>query len=326
MSSTLRTQLGLPSPGQRRSGASEEGFGKAFREGINRLNKLLQAAAAEASAKQHRTLEERRSRLYKAYQRVSKKLEGADSGAGKKETDQVIAAVGSAERESSKLVAEVRSERAHWQRLETDFDDGFLKIGELEDAGRPKASTFLKAVETIREKANERCYGEAIEAYEQLAPKLAEAYDAWQAEEEALRIDYVKKQSRLLKAREAWVAARDQARTGVQTVKASLRKAFQRDPQLPDVMAKAKRFDEALNGLSDDLRKTLDNYLAAPPESHDQIAGLEEEASRLIESFSKKVRDDRLLAAVDEDQNLAPGLEVRKPLLSALEDLQTSIA
>lgn len=137
----------------------------------------------------------------------------------------------------------------------------------------------------------------------------------------------LKKTTRLRKARQDWVQAREQARRNMAQVKAALLKAYRRDAtQLPLVIKKLKTLDAVFDGLTDELRKQLDAYLTTPPRDTQTINRLESQLRKSLQSYRDRVSRDTLLAAVDDDQELVPQLQIKAPLLHALQRLEQAVA
>jgi hypothetical protein len=170
MTGGLREALGLPEINSSGRAAGNEGFGKDFRAGLAGVNQDMQVVAAQASQTDHQKLDSQRQNLIAAYQTASTL---GDPGAN----ERVIAAVGKAKEIVAAKAAGVMAGRDAWQKREVDFDAALVKIGELEDAGHPKAPAYRKLADAIQNRANDKNYQDANTAFDQLQPKLNDVKD-----------------------------------------------------------------------------------------------------------------------------------------------------
>jgi hypothetical protein len=152
----------------------------AFRDAIAAVNESLQSAITKATPKDHAALDADRSKLYEAYQVASSQVtEGAT--AGKQAMDRVMAAASSLSSKAASAAAEAAAAQQKWGAKEELYDEMLIRVGELEDAGHPKADTLRQLTDTIREKANGRNYSDSAAAVDQLEPKLAAIIEEQQA-------------------------------------------------------------------------------------------------------------------------------------------------
>jgi uncharacterized membrane protein len=180
--SGLRDLLQLPEVKRIAVSTQAEEFGRAFREGIGRVNQDLQVAAAQASRAQHEPLDAQRLRLIEAFQKASSQIDPSNPDKAVQAIDRVLGAVDVVATKASDLASGAQSGRDEWLQREPQFDDLLLQVAELEEADHPKAATLRKLAEAIRVRANNRGFQEAVAALDQLAPKLKQIYDRHQSE------------------------------------------------------------------------------------------------------------------------------------------------
>ena len=181
MSTGLKQELGLGEPqtkGTSPQGSTEQTdqFKAAFREGMAGLNRELQVVTAQASPAEHQPLEAQRTKLYEAFQKASAQIDPVDPAQADQAIQRVVAAVTAVAGKASAVATGVIANRDEWLKRETDLDDAMLEIGELEEAGHPKAAALRKLGEAIRSRANDRKYQESVAALEQMRPKLEQIY------------------------------------------------------------------------------------------------------------------------------------------------------
>lgn len=174
MSGGLRELLGLPEISEVKPTAQTEEFSRVFRQGMARVNQNLQIVAAQAAPSDHQALDAQRIRLYEAFHKASAQIDPRNPAKAEPAVQRVIAAVTAVDSKASEVVESVAAGGEEWAKRSGDFDDAMLKIGELEDMGHPKAATFRKLGEAIRQRANEHKFKDASAALDQLRPKLGE--------------------------------------------------------------------------------------------------------------------------------------------------------
>lgn len=168
MNAGLRELLGLPSINQDSATKGGE-FRDKFRDGMVGLNSDLQQLAAQGNPSTHGKLATLRETLYTAYQTAAPL---ADPTANQR----VLAAVDKTRESISGQRADTEAGREEWLKREPLFDASLVKIGELEDAGHPKAATYRAISDKVLAQANARDYQQANAVLDTLEPKLTEAY------------------------------------------------------------------------------------------------------------------------------------------------------
>lgn len=332
MSHNLRDLLGLPEPRTRTQSQQAEAFSLQFRERMAGLNEQLRSAT-HASHSARQLLDAQRSQLFEVYHKAAAEIDRVDSHKAAGIVQRVLAAVAKVEQSAEQMRTSAAADQQVWLKQESHFDDALLRIGEFAEAGHPQAPTLQKIGAAIRARVNERKYRESIQYWDQLQPKL----DALQVEVSAepspelttrdQQRKLIRHRARLEQARKIWVAVRSRARHSVGLVKSALRKAYGRDEaQLGVVMERVKEFDAVLSELSDDLRLSLDNYLQAKPTAAAETDDRRQAICKLIARYTEAVEGHQLLAAVDADNTIVSGVQVRAPLLAALKHLQLAIA
>ena len=184
MSDSVQTVLGLPEKPESDKPADSapllKEFGEAFRKALVGVNDGLQVVAAQASQDQHTPLDEKRSKLVEAYQTTSKRIKSDEPQQGEQDISRVLDAVKAVASKVADAAAEALSFHERWLEREPQLDDGLVRIGELEEAGDPKASKLRQIAEAIRDKASARNYQDSIGTLDQLLPKLEQIYTEFQ--------------------------------------------------------------------------------------------------------------------------------------------------
>jgi hypothetical protein len=176
MSEGLRTLLKLPEAQvANRTGPAQQ-FGQAFRTRLERVNQKLRVTAAQASPDTQQPLEGQRLRLIEAFQKTAAQIDSAEPNKARGAIKRVIAAIDLVEGKAEEAVTSAAAGRDGWQEREGELDDALVQIGELEEAGHPKAATLRKLGDAIRSRANSRNYHAATTALDQLLPKLDALY------------------------------------------------------------------------------------------------------------------------------------------------------
>lgn len=129
------------------------------------------------------------------------------------------------------------------------------------------------------------------------------------------------------KARQAWQTAKEKAIQDLEKVKDGIRDYYLDDPELFKVASsKLSQLDGIMDNLGDDLRDILDKYVSTPKSRQDQLQQLASDASTTVERFLQYVNSDRLLNAVDNEQEMGLAeLKVREPLEKALRNLVNTL-
>jgi gas vesicle protein len=125
------------------------------------------------------------------------------------------------------------------------------------------------------------------------------------------------------KARQAWQAAKEKAIQDLEMVKDSIRDYYLDDPEMFKLASsKLKQLDGIMDNLGDDLRDILDKYVSTPKSKQDVLQQLASQASDTVNQFLDYVGKDRLLNAVDSEEEMGlSNLKVREPLQKALKNL-----
>ena len=132
--------------------------------------------AAQAYQEQLKPLTDQRARLYEAFQKAWKMIDPVNPAHADPTIQKVMAAVAVVQGKAVDLAADVVARREQWSDRAEDFDDSLLQINELEQENHPKAAALRQLGEAIRTRANDRKYGEAVSALDQLRPKLQQIY------------------------------------------------------------------------------------------------------------------------------------------------------
>jgi peptidoglycan hydrolase-like protein with peptidoglycan-binding domain len=180
MSIGLRELLQLPERDRVDQQQDAEALRRMFLEGMAGLNSNLQVVKAQASDADFAPLETQRARLYEAFQKASSIIDQGATPQTEQSMQRLMAAVQVVEGKASRLVADASTWRDQWLHREAEFDDVMRRVGELEEAGHPKAVALRKLGDAIRTRANDRSYQSSVNSLEQLRPKLDQIYQQHQ--------------------------------------------------------------------------------------------------------------------------------------------------
>lgn len=177
---TLRDVLGLPDSRCAATSDQAAEFKQMFTEGMAGLNRQMQSLAGQVSRAEFEALEAQKMKLYEAFQKTSGSLDPQNPDKGVPLIERVMAAVKAVEAKASQLAAGITMRRDDWLKREDEFDNVLVCVGELEEAGNPKAAALRTLSETIRAKVNARTYDQSVTAFDQLRPKFDKIYQQHQ--------------------------------------------------------------------------------------------------------------------------------------------------
>ena len=144
----------------------------AFEDVVSSVNANLQQAVTALPTDDHAALDAQRALVYEAYQVAASQLT-SDPSTGQQSMQRVVAAAGKLSSQAVQNTEAAVAAQQQWAARETEFDEVVLRIAELEDAAHPKSATLRKLADAIRERVSNRQYREALQTFDQLAPKLA---------------------------------------------------------------------------------------------------------------------------------------------------------
>jgi hypothetical protein len=129
----------------------------------------------------------------------------------------------------------------------------------------------------------------------------------------------------LKKARAAWEVVKAKAEANLEKVKEGARREYMADAvQFPKVVKGIKDIDGILDGLDDDLRDTLDEYVATPVKNQAKLSQLKADAYAIVERYYKYVANNALLKAVDHKE--FADVTVHAPVMQALGALKKALS
>jgi peptidoglycan hydrolase-like protein with peptidoglycan-binding domain len=180
MSVGLRDLLELPEAKEAATSEQVEELRQQFTERMAELNSSLQLMAGQASKKDFQSLDSQRLKLYEAFQKTSALVDKGDPSTGKESVKRMLAALEAIQAKAADAASGVTAGHDEWLAREDEFDDLVVRIGELEEAGDPKAATLRKLADSIRSRANECDYQQSVSALDQLRPKFDQIYGQYQ--------------------------------------------------------------------------------------------------------------------------------------------------
>ncbi len=129
----------------------------------------------------------------------------------------------------------------------------------------------------------------------------------------------------LKKARAAWVAVKIKAEADLEKVKEGARQAYMADPdQFPKVVQGCKDIDAILEHLDDDLRDTLDQYVATPVKNQTKLVSLAGQAVEILDRYRQFVGSSPLMKAIDQKE--FADVTIYAPVMKALGDLKKALS
>src|SRR5262245_12916093 len=104
----------------------------------------------------------------------------------------------------------------------------------------------------------------------------------------------------LKRTRAAWVAVKTKAEADLEKVKEGARREYMADAdQFPKIVQGCKSIDDILDNLDDELRDTLDEYVATPIKNQAKLIGLAAQASEILDRYLNFVANNALMKAID---------------------------
>jgi hypothetical protein len=124
------------------------------------------------------------------------------------------------------------------------------------------------------------------------------------------------------KVRLGWQMARQKLTADLRALEAAILGHYRQQPEYADLATRVRRFDDVLAALDESLADKLDEALVAADTQ--QRAALHEQARVILAGYSKYVREEPLIVALD-DNPFVP-LSTHKTLLKTLQVLDNSLA
>ena len=180
MSVRLKDLLGLPEPKQGVVGDQAEEFRRSFTDSMEGVNRHLQALAGQANRGAVEPLESQKMKLYDAFQKTSALIDPSDPSRSAPAIERIMAAIKGIESKAAETATGATAGREKWLARENEFDNLVVRIGDLEEAGNPKAATLRKLADSIRTRANQCDYQQSVSALDQLQPKFDQIYQQHQ--------------------------------------------------------------------------------------------------------------------------------------------------
>src|SRR5262245_17873401 len=129
----------------------------------------------------------------------------------------------------------------------------------------------------------------------------------------------------LKKARAAWAAVKIKAEADLEKVKEGARRAYMADAdQFPKIVQGCKDIDAILDHLDDDLRDTLDQYVATPVKNQTKLLSLADEAVEILGRYQKFVGSSSLMKAIDQKE--FADVTIYAPVMKALGDMKKALS
>jgi hypothetical protein len=130
---------------------------------------------------------------------------------------------------------------------------------------------------------------------------------------------------KLKKARAAWAAVKIKAEADLEKVKEGARQAYMADAdQFPKIVQGCKDIDAILDHLDDDLRDTLDQYVATPVKNQTKLLSLAGEAVEILDRYQQFVANSPLMKAIDEKE--FADVTIYGPVMKALGDMKKALS
>lgn len=132
--------------------------------------------------------------------------------------------------------------------------------------------------------------------------------------------------ARFKQASSVWLATSRKADADIERIKSALQKTYLNDPaQLPKAMQAATRLDNVFDRYAEQLQKQLAAAAGMRSTSAQDWQRIRRESGKVIDDFISHISADPLLAAIDADNDLIPGIEIKAPVLRSLRALKAAL-
>ena len=174
----LMEHWGLTEASESESSPEIAQFKERLRPIIESMNAVLQYTVVNAEDLKHDGLVGKLDDVYDLYQDVTKSdKKDSEESCSPADMDKVVTKCESLDTEAQSLQEDTESALHAWNARESDFAATGDQVRELDDWGHEEAPSLHEAVDAIQTNEDDRKWEEALQALDQLAPKLDPVYE-----------------------------------------------------------------------------------------------------------------------------------------------------